>query len=260
MLDNLPNITVRFVEDLVRELDGTGRVSPDKKRSIPEEVRQDFLLLLEAMAARGVIRYKMTDGSWYVISKFDKDNLKLFCDQFKPDNSASGVFSDITKLKQQFLYVLSVPVVEDAVFDNGMYFCSQSTKITPATVDPSKSEDVPRDLIPARLDYFGGLIVIMAGQRYEFRGKIGTTDDIIDKIFENIKKYPNRKYSRTMLARTLNLKNVASQSLKTIFRNNVLSQELSCFAEIGSKYICIHPEAYLTKDQADAIIARATKI
>ena len=260
MLDNLPNITVRFVDDLVRELDETGRVSLNKKRSVPEDVRQDYLLMLEVMAARGVIRYKMADGGWYVISKFDEDSLKLFCDQFKPDHSASGVFSDITKLKQQFLYVLSVPVVDDADFDNGMYFFSHSKKITPATVDPSKSEDIPRGLTPARLDYFGGLVVIMAGQRYELRGKIGTTDDIIDKIFENIKKYPNRKYSRTMLARTLNLKNIASQSLKTIFRNNVLSQELPCFTEIGSKYICIHPEAYLTKDQADAIIARATKI
>ena len=261
MLDRISDITIRLVDVFKAELSESGRISPYKKRIVPESDRQDFFLVLNTLVAREVIKYRsMDNGERYVISQFNTDKFNLFCTQFKSDDSPSAVFSDISKLKQKFLYILSAPVITKSNFTNGIQFFGDSEELTPATVDPSRSEYIPDNLIPARLDYFGGFIVTMNNRRYQLRGKTGATDDIIENIFGCIKRYPNRKYSRITLAKATNIKSVATQSLRTIFRNNILCHELSAFAEIGSKYICIHPEAYLTKEQSEAIINKATLV
>lgn len=261
MLDGISNVTTQIVDCFRAELDESGRISPYKKRSIPDQDHQDWILTLGVMAARGALNYRLVDqDTKFVVTKFDTEKFVAFCDQFKPDSAPSNIFSHVSKLKQKFLYVLSAPTIDGSGFKPGINFFAANEKITQKTVDPSRSEEVPDGKIPARLDYFGGFIVTMNGERYQIRGKTGATEDIIDTIFEHIKRYPHRKYGRKALANAINNSKIEHRSLRTVFRRNILMRELSPFAEIGYKYISIHPLAYLTPDQAEAIIAIATKV
>ena len=254
MLDRISDITTRLVDEFKTELSESGRISPYRKRIVPEYDRQDFFLVLNALVAREVIRYRFVDdGERYIISQFNIDKFNLFCAQFRSDNSPSAVFSDISRLKQKFLYTLSAPMIKDSDFSNGMHFFDKSEETGLATVDPSNSEVVSKDLIRARFDYDGGFNVYIGNDEYHLRGKSGRTEDILSAIFLTMPNALGKKITRHMLATATDTRSIESKSLKTVFRKNSITNVLAPFVEIGSNVICIHPEADLTEEQVALI-------
>lgn len=254
MLDRISDVTTRLVDGFKTELSESGRVSPYKKRIVPESDRQDFFLVLNTLVVREVIKYRLIDGDRrYVVSSFDTNKFNSFCIQFKADDSPSAVFSDISKLKQKFLYILSAPVIRKSNFTNGIHFFSDSKELTLATIDPSKSEAVPKGLTRARFDYDGGFNVYVGNEEYHLRGKSGRTEDILSAIFLTMPNALGKKITRHMLAVATEIRGIESKSLKTVFRKNSVTNVLAPFVEIGSNVICIHPEADLSEEQIASI-------